>query len=319
MNSEWPPPGSPNIWKRGGRLCRLLSTTSTQSPFYSATVVGGENTSIMPSKKKSRGRQNRAKKEATRTAELRTLWEPTILASDNKLDVLPSCEHKHELSGLQIPQEGTAVSFMNRMAGEGFFNKATRFPNEPVMETCYSLSRRFPGIRKEEDERALAIDLLLRFLCNVFVRDSTEEGEKWFNQRQSNEVAICCMIDLLELLGTYADWSVVERRAVKMGAKLVFGNRRDVVKFVAKRLPCTCLKGLHRAARRKVGKEGVCIGCYKGFPRTQLRVCTGCMIAEYCSRECQRANWSNHKKFCGCPEVVSQDLPSDYIFKRGLS
>ena len=40
--------------------------------------------------------------------------------------------------------------------------------------------------------------------------------------------------------------------------------------------------------RKKVGKEGVCYGCYRKFLRSQLYICTGCMLAEYCSRECQR-------------------------------
>ncbi|EJK70706.1 hypothetical protein THAOC_07913 [Thalassiosira oceanica] len=273
----------------------------------------------MPSKKKTRGRQNRAKKDATRTAELRTLWEPTILASDNRLDVLPSCEHNHELIGIQIPQDGTAVSLMNHIAGKGFFNRETCFSNESVMRTCYSLSHRFPGVREEDNEGALAIALLLRFLRNVFVRDSAIEGELWFHQHHENEAAICCMINLLELLGTYSDLTVVRRRTYKIGSRLWCGNRRDVVKFVAKRLPCTCLKKLHRAARKKLAKVSHCHGCEKRFPRSELFVCTGCMIVEYCSKDCQRADWSRHKKNCGYPEVMSQDLPSDYIFKSGLS
>ncbi|EJK66097.1 hypothetical protein THAOC_13001 [Thalassiosira oceanica] len=122
----------------------------------------------MPSGKKARGRKNRAKKEATRTADLRSQWEPTILASDNRLDVLPSCEHNHELSGLQIPQEGTVVSFMNHIASEGYFTKTALFPDAAAMEICFnSLSLCFPGVQEEDNERALAIALLLRFLCNV--------------------------------------------------------------------------------------------------------------------------------------------------------
>ena len=116
----------------------------------------------MPSRKKERGRQNRAKKETVRIADLRS----------HKLDAIPSCEHRVVV--LRIPQEGPAVSFMNHIAGVGFFSKATIFPNAPPMKTCFSsLSLGFPGVRKEDNERALAIDLLLRFVRNAFVHDST--------------------------------------------------------------------------------------------------------------------------------------------------
>ncbi|EJK53757.1 hypothetical protein THAOC_26733 [Thalassiosira oceanica] len=222
----------------------------------------------MPSGKKARGRKNRAKKEATRTADLRSLWEPTILASDTRLDVLRPCEHNHELFDLQIPRQSTVVLFMNHIAGKGFFDRATRFPNEPVMKTCYSLTLNFPRVQEEDNERALAIALLLRFLCNVFVSDAAIEGELWFHQQRDNEAAICCMIYLLELLGRYSDVSVVARRAVKMSNNFADGNRRDLVKFVAKRLPCACLKELHRAARKKLAKVSHCHGCEKRFPRT---------------------------------------------------
>ena len=130
-----------------------------------------------------------------------------------------------------------------------------------------------------------------------------------------NEIMICIVINLLELFGTYSDRKVVRRRAVKIGVKFLGGNRRDVVKFVAKRMPCTCLKKLNSATREKVPKVGICFGCSKKFPRSELYVCVGCMIAEYCSGECQRADWSRHKtRDCGHPEVMSGDLPPDYVW-----
>ncbi|EJK45512.1 hypothetical protein THAOC_35872 [Thalassiosira oceanica] len=261
----------------------------------------------MPSRKKAQGRRNRARKEATRTAELRSLWEPMALCRRINHVAVP-CEHTLT-SPPEIPQEGPVVSFMNHIAGEGIFDKASLFPNESLVVTCIRMLAPFPVVWKkdyeraqsQDDERALAIDLLLRFLRNVLVCDSAIEGENWFHQSTLNEVMICCMIYLLELFGRYSALAMVRRKACKMGNKLLGGNRRDIVKFVAKRLPCTCLKGLHRAARRKVEKEGLCLGCYKRFPRSELFVCTGCMCVHYCSRECQRSDWSRHKKHCGDP------------------
>jgi len=114
----------------------------------------------------------------------------------------------------------------------------------------------------------------------------------------------------------HSDAFVIRRRAIKMNNKLVGGNQRDVVKFVAERLSCICLKELHSAMREKAAKVGTCDCCGEESPRSQLYICTGCMISEYCSKKCQRASWSRHKESCGYPEVVSRDLPADYVFKR---
>ena len=199
---------------------------------------------------------------------------------------------------------------MNYLAGEGVFDRAMPFS----FDLCSRALLRFPKFFGDDSERSLAIDLLLRFIRNTFVEDSTAEGGIWFHHRAPNEVIICCVINMLELHGTYSDLNVVGRRATKKNSRLAGGDRRDVVKFVAKRLPCTCLKELHRAARKKVEKTGMCHGCEKQFPVSQLYVCTGCLIAEYCSKECQRVHWPLHKHRCGRAEVMSRDLPADFVW-----
>ncbi|EJK48802.1 hypothetical protein THAOC_32371 [Thalassiosira oceanica] len=139
----------------------------------------------MPSRKKAQGRRNRARKEAIRTAELRTLWEPLALYSRSNHVAIP-CEHTLT-SPPEIPLEGPAVSFMNHIAGEGFFSKKAQFLNESAVDTCFKSVAPFPDVWKEDKERALAIDLLLRFLRNLFVHDPAVEGEYWFHQYRHNE------------------------------------------------------------------------------------------------------------------------------------
>ena len=233
----------------------------------------------MPNRKKARGRQNRAKKEVTRQ---RTLWEPTILRN-NSASNIATCEHTLAVLP-RIPQEGPAISYMNCLAGEGFFDKATHSTGNDPVDVCFRPLMRFPEVWTVESERSLAMNLLLRFVRNVIVYDSRIEGEKWFHNHLENEVAICRTIKALEILGTYSDLAVAKRRANKVENRLMFGNRRDLVKFAAKRLPCACLKELRSDIRKKVTKVGTCFGCGNEFPRSELHVCTGCMIAEYCSK-----------------------------------
>lgn len=42
-----------------------------------------------------------------------------------------------------------------------------------------------------------------------------------------------------------------------------------------------------------------CAQCWK-FPRHALK-CAECLMTEYCSRECQRLHWKEHKKVCKLP------------------
>ena len=255
----------------------------------------------MPSGKKVRGRKKRARKEA---AHQRMQWEPIILRGNSveNASATSSCEHML-VAPPKIPQVGPTISFMNCLSGEGFFDRAMVFTGNPI-QLCFQPLSRFPRVQEEESERSLAIDLLLRFIRNTFVHDAAIEGESWFHYRAQNEMVICTTIFVLELRRTYSEPTVVRQRAAKIWNRLGGGNHRDVLKFVAMRLPCTCLKKLHSAARKKVAKVGICWGCLNQFPRSQLLVCTGCMIATYCSRESQRADRSRHKVAEGCGPKV---------------
>ena len=41
-----------------------------------------------------------------------------------------------------------------------------------------------------------------------------------------------------------------------------------------------------------------CLGCMEYFEKQDIFKCTQCMIAKYCSKECQRGNWAYHKAYC---------------------
>ena len=77
-------------------------------------------------------------------------------------------------------------------------------------------------------------------------------------------------------------------------------SERDLSKFFRKRTACSCLKKIHLEARKALPKLGVCYHCHKVNERASLMVCSRCRIVQYCSRECQVANWSRHK--CRCDQ-----------------
>ncbi|CAH0057614.1 unnamed protein product [Clonostachys solani] len=42
-----------------------------------------------------------------------------------------------------------------------------------------------------------------------------------------------------------------------------------------------------------------CVTCKKTAPEVTIKRCAQCSSTPYCSRECQKADWKNHRKVCG--------------------
>lgn len=42
-----------------------------------------------------------------------------------------------------------------------------------------------------------------------------------------------------------------------------------------------------------------CASCKKSPPQVTLKCCSKCSVTQYCSRDCQKADWKAHRKICG--------------------
>ena len=50
-----------------------------------------------------------------------------------------------------------------------------------------------------------------------------------------------------------------------------------------------------------------CGSCYtKGETGNPLKACAKCMVRYYCSKECQKIDWKEHKHSCGIAELCKQ-------------
>jgi len=84
--------------------------------------------------------------------------------------------------------------------------------------------------------------------------------------------------------------------------ELLTGDDHTVVKYLRKRIPCSCLDERYKEVK-SVKKLGICFNFDCPIPgrkveRGKMLNCTVCGEANYCSRECQKAHWSTHKKEC---------------------
>ena len=96
----------------------------------------------------------------------------------------------------------------------------------------------------------------------------------------------------------YIDWP----KAIECGS-----DDHTLVKYFWRRIRCSCLDEAYEEVK-SIPKMGVCFNQHCAHPkrsveRSKLRCCSRCRSVTYCSRECQAADWSEHKELCD--EVVA--------------
>ena len=82
--------------------------------------------------------------------------------------------------------------------------------------------------------------------------------------------------------------------------ELVLADLHTLVKYLKKNIPCNCLDKKYEEVK-SIAKMGVCRNEKCSLPmveRSKMLYCTRCRDANYCSSECQKAQWPLHKKLC---------------------
>lgn len=232
------------------------------------------------SRKKSKGKDRKAKKEADKVEaerlRARTIW--LKWAKGDLVGKTIACKH---VSGNEIE---TSTS-----------------NNHPVcllMDTVFCGTRSMsdvidlhPQVWNNECYRKMAVCILIRVGTNMLL----SENDAGFHLAR-----VIVVIELYD--GNPSSVTAINSRETQSKMRdLSIGSasiRRDALKFYSKRVQCSCLKSMHQTARETIPKIGICMGCGKEKERVALSVCSRCMITQYCSRECQVANWPEHNEKC---------------------
>ena len=171
-----------------------------------------------------------------------------------------------------------------------------------------------PKVWNDNGYREMAVSILTRMGTNMFLATETKQNKS----AQSWAIRIAKTIHVLENYdGSTSLCTIINSQKVAMKRRDLSSidcncsNKRDTLKFFSKRASCSCLKKMHQEARKTMPKMGICFGCAEKKERRTLSVCSRCMIAQYCSRECQVANWPIHKKDCDQTLEIQKQLTAE--------
>lgn len=81
-------------------------------------------------------------------------------------------------------------------------------------------------------------------------------------------------------------------------------NDRALISFLKRRISCSCLDDKYRDVK-SLPKMGLCYNKKCPLPkrkaeRSKMFCCTRCGLYSYCSSECQKVDWPDHKYDCNC-------------------
>eukprot|EP00984_Skeletonema_dohrnii_P007850 scaffold2899_cov85-Skeletonema_dohrnii-CCMP3373.AAC.6 len=105
-----------------------------------------------------------------------------------------------------------------------------------------------------------------------------------------------------ELKQTQANMNWVKIEDLWRTSDTMRGDVHTLVKFFRKRVPCSCLEKKYEEVK-SITKMGRCYNPECPIPcgfveRSKTFYCSRCRGVTYCSRECQKADWTEHKQCC---------------------
>ena len=244
---------------------------------------------VSSSRKKSKGKERKAKKVEAEKGKTRELWLGWAKGFSYGI---PTISCKHGCDDVLIPNKHLDHPLISSFMDD-FTNRWLREVTT-VKDMIKSLFQTHQQLLNDDIYKQIAIIILTRMGTNLLL------------VKPQDTIRASILARSIIALEHYDNGDSLERaiHSRQVQTKLrdldmsVSSNRRDVLKFYSKRVSCSCLKAMHQEAKRTQPKMGRCECCMSEKKRVDLSVCSLCMVTHYCSRECQVDDWSEHIKDC---------------------
>ena len=247
----------------------------------------------MVSRKRNKGKERKAKQVETKRAAVRHIWQGWARGRENNA-IITRCDHTLGAAMISdFDDSHPVLSFMDDL----FINWL-----EKNLEMTESLvdTLQHQQVWNDSSYRNVAIKLLLCIGTNLLLVHDVANG---LRDDQMINIALFAaqVVVVIEKYGIAGEINLVFNTS---GAKLNdlycggVSRRRDLLKFFSKRIACSCLKKMHLEARKSMPKMGICYHCKVPKERASFMICSRCKVYQYCSKECQVANWPQHRDCC---------------------
>ncbi len=257
----------------------------------------------MPSRKKAKGQARKAAKEAAKAKEK----ESQSVAAINNQQEDETLEAQMKMLQIFNSQSRKFCAHGSPAISDGDFRLCQDFIDAFQTVTA-SGSEETDGImdafiaahEATKEEFADVYSSKLELVIALLLANGTEHILK---ERSNRLVYIQAMLACY-----FEEWAAVNMRKTKALIKwskifeLYDADEHTLVKYFRKRIPCACLDEKYQEVK-SVKMLGYCYNSSCSKPnqmaeRSKMFYCTGCGEVNYCSNECQRAHWGEHRGFC---------------------
>eukprot|EP00985_Skeletonema_marinoi_P000450 scaffold162_cov117-Skeletonema_marinoi.AAC.5 len=168
------------------------------------------------------------------------------------------------------------------------------FPRSFFMAFCDDTEKYKEYIRKDSEKIKLLITHFLARGTQATLNGNINGGRAC--------AAVACFFDDLIAAVVMASHEHKPAHSTKI-QELYMADIHTLVKYLKNLIPCKCLDVKYKEVKSTT-KMGICNNHYCSKPnrrveRSAMVYCARCRNANYCSRECQVADWPCHKDSCG--------------------
>lgn len=174
-------------------------------------------------------------------------------------------------------------------------------PTEIFCDICHERGESSKGgyVLHEKENKASSMFGQFTYACTKCYKDFTCQSEEERNKKDMNHYQ---KVAQKWSIGTDID-SYFEFNKEKSFRDNVITFKRDELSEKDRSWSVNISwKGKNERAKTKkelLGHEHfICNTCKEILPSNQLRKCSGCRMAYYCSLECQKKDWKDHRKDC---------------------